>query len=151
MSLVKLLPAWFHAVADYAVGILLIVVAAAVGGSTGAVATGIWDVAPRWMQPMIWLLKKLIMITPEKAAKSIVQLALSGEVEGKTGLYFNQLKPKDPSKLALDDELAEAMLGEMRPRPRDPDRVGRREVAQHLRIGRHRSKRRGILIAPFAQ
>jgi len=41
MSLVKLLPAWFHAVADYAVGILLIVVAAAVGGSTGAVATGI--------------------------------------------------------------------------------------------------------------
>ena len=27
MSLVKLLPAWFHAVADYAVGILLIVVA----------------------------------------------------------------------------------------------------------------------------
>ena len=41
MSLVRLLPAWFHAVADYAVGILLIVVAAAVGGSTGAVATGI--------------------------------------------------------------------------------------------------------------
>ena len=75
----------------------------------GAVATGIWDVAPRWMQPMIWLLKKLIMITPEKAAKSIVQLALSGEVEGKTGLYFNELEPKEPSKLALDDELTERL------------------------------------------
>lgn len=41
MSIVKLLPAWFHAAADYAVGGLLIVVALAVGGSAGAVATGI--------------------------------------------------------------------------------------------------------------
>ena len=41
MSLVRLLPAWFHAVADYAVGGLLIVVAVAVGGSAGAVGTGV--------------------------------------------------------------------------------------------------------------
>lgn len=41
MSLVRLLPAWFHAIADYAVGVLLIVVALAVGGSDGAVATGV--------------------------------------------------------------------------------------------------------------
>ena len=41
MSLVRLLPAWFHAIADYAVGSLLIIVALAVGGSTGAVATGV--------------------------------------------------------------------------------------------------------------
>jgi hypothetical protein len=41
MSLVKLLPAWFHAVADYAVGILLIVVALVDDGSAGAVATGV--------------------------------------------------------------------------------------------------------------
>ena len=41
MSPVKLLPAWFHAFADYAVGILLIVVALAVNGSAGAVATGV--------------------------------------------------------------------------------------------------------------
>jgi hypothetical protein len=78
----------------------------------GAVATGIWDSAPGWMQPMIWLAKKLIMITPEKAAKSIVQLASSAEVAGKTGLYFNQLEPKQPSKLALDDELAERLWAE---------------------------------------
>jgi NAD(P)-dependent dehydrogenase (short-subunit alcohol dehydrogenase family) len=78
----------------------------------GAVATGIWDCAPGWMRPMIWLAKKLIMITPEKAAKSIVQLVSSAEVEGKTGLYFNQLKPKEPSKLALDDELAERLWAE---------------------------------------
>src|SRR5215471_3987660 len=41
MSLVKLLPAWFHAIADYAVGVLLIVVALADQGSDGAMWTGI--------------------------------------------------------------------------------------------------------------
>ena len=41
MSVVRLLPAWFHALADYAVGISLIVVALAVGGSAGAVGTGV--------------------------------------------------------------------------------------------------------------
>jgi hypothetical protein len=41
MSLVRLLPAWFHAIADYAVAATLIVVAAAVGGSNEAVAAGV--------------------------------------------------------------------------------------------------------------
>lgn len=41
MSLVRLLPAWLHAIADYAVGALLIAVAVSVGGSAGAVGTGI--------------------------------------------------------------------------------------------------------------
>ena len=41
MSLVKWLPAWFHAIADYAVASLLILVPAIAGGSSKAVATGI--------------------------------------------------------------------------------------------------------------
>ena len=41
MSLVRFLPAWFHAVADYAVGITLVIVGIAVDGSAGAHATGI--------------------------------------------------------------------------------------------------------------
>jgi len=41
MSLVRLLPAWLHAVADYAVGASLIALALIVGGSTAAVATGL--------------------------------------------------------------------------------------------------------------
>ncbi|MDQ1456825.1 MAG: hypothetical protein QOH28_2445 [Actinomycetota bacterium] len=41
MSLVRLLPAWFHAVADYAVGLGLIIIAIAVGGSGKAVAAGV--------------------------------------------------------------------------------------------------------------
>jgi hypothetical protein len=41
MSLVRLLPAWFHAIADYAVAATLIVVPIAAGGSDKAMATGI--------------------------------------------------------------------------------------------------------------
>jgi len=41
MSLVRTLPAWLHAIADYAVGGLLVVVALAVGGDGLAVATGV--------------------------------------------------------------------------------------------------------------
>jgi hypothetical protein len=41
VSFVRLLPAWLHAIADYAVGLSLIVVAVAVGGSGKAVATGV--------------------------------------------------------------------------------------------------------------
>ncbi len=41
MSLVRLLPAWLHAIADYAVGLSLIVVALAVHASPGATATGV--------------------------------------------------------------------------------------------------------------
>ena len=41
MSLVRLLPAWFHAIADYAVAGALIVAPAVAGGSDKAVASGI--------------------------------------------------------------------------------------------------------------
>jgi hypothetical protein len=41
MSLVRFLPAWFHAIADYAVGITLVAVALIVGGTGVAVATGV--------------------------------------------------------------------------------------------------------------
>ena len=41
MSLVRVLPAWFHAIADYAVGVLLIVVAIAAGNGAGEVGLGV--------------------------------------------------------------------------------------------------------------
>jgi hypothetical protein len=41
MSLVRLLPAWLHAVADYAVGTVLIIAALIAGGTAGAVGTGV--------------------------------------------------------------------------------------------------------------
>src|SRR4051794_23293984 len=41
MSITRLLPAWLHAIADYAVAASLIVIALAVGGSDKAVAAGV--------------------------------------------------------------------------------------------------------------
>lgn len=41
MSIFRILPAWLHAIADYAVAALLIVVPLAVGGSREAVAAGV--------------------------------------------------------------------------------------------------------------
>jgi len=41
VSLTRLLPAWLHAVADYAVGLSLIVVAVVAGGAAKAVAPGV--------------------------------------------------------------------------------------------------------------
>jgi hypothetical protein len=41
MSLIRLLPAWLHAIADYAVAGSLITMALLVGGSAAAVATGV--------------------------------------------------------------------------------------------------------------
>ncbi|MEY2471643.1 MAG: hypothetical protein QOK28_972 [Actinomycetota bacterium] len=41
MSLIRLLPAWLHAIADYAVGASLIVAALMIGGSAAAIATGV--------------------------------------------------------------------------------------------------------------
>ena len=41
MSLVRLLPAWLHAVADYAVGALVIVVALVAGDDAASIATGV--------------------------------------------------------------------------------------------------------------
>ena len=41
MSLVRILPAWFHAIADYAVAAALIIIPIVAGGSDKAVAAGI--------------------------------------------------------------------------------------------------------------
>ncbi len=73
----------------------------------GSVATRIWDGAPGWSQPILALVKKLVMITPEEGGKTLSYLATSPEVEGKTGLYFEKNKQKGCAPLARDEALAE--------------------------------------------
>ncbi len=77
----------------------------------GVIATGIWAKASKWVQPFFWIAKRL-MLTPTKGAQPLVMLASSADVDGKTGLYFDKLKPKAPSKLALDDALGETLWAE---------------------------------------
>jgi retinol dehydrogenase-14 len=78
----------------------------------GAVATSIWDRAPVFTRPIFSLAKRLFMISPEAGAETIVYLASSPEVEGKTGLYFENNRPKVPSRLAQDDAVARRLWDE---------------------------------------
>jgi len=78
----------------------------------GAVATSIWDRAPAYTRPIFSLAKRLFMISPAAGAETIVYLATSPEVEGKTGLYFEKNRPKSPSRLAQDDALAQRLWAE---------------------------------------
>jgi len=78
----------------------------------GAVATSIWDRAPAYTRPLFSLAKRLLMISPEAGAGTIVYLATSPEVEGKTGLYFEKNRPKFPSRLAQDDTVAQRLWDE---------------------------------------
>ena len=52
----------------------------------------------------LWPLITLFGKTIEQGAQTTIHLAVSEEVEGVTGLYFDNCKPKEPTKAAQDDE-----------------------------------------------
>jgi retinol dehydrogenase 14 len=72
----------------------------------GAVATNIWSGAPWFAKPVLALAKRLMMISPETGGERITYLATSSEVEGQTGLYFDNNLPKEPAAAALDEDVA---------------------------------------------
>lgn len=78
----------------------------------GRVATNIWNGAPAWIRPVFSLVKNAVMISPAAGAETIVYLASSPDVEGKTGLYLEKNHPKPPSHLAQDDALARRLWDE---------------------------------------
>jgi NAD(P)-dependent dehydrogenase (short-subunit alcohol dehydrogenase family) len=57
-------------------------------------------------------LMKLFAISVEKGAETIIYLASSPDVAKTTGLYVYKCKPVEPSKLALDDAIAERLWTE---------------------------------------
>ncbi len=75
----------------------------------GGVATNIWSGAPLWAKPLIAILIRPRLISVEAGAATIVQLAASPELEGVTGLYFENHQPVPPSSLAQDERLAERL------------------------------------------
>jgi NAD(P)-dependent dehydrogenase (short-subunit alcohol dehydrogenase family) len=72
----------------------------------GAVATGIWERplgrAGAWLRPLLrrWLR------SPAEGADTVVYLALAPEVEGISGCYFVDRRPRSPSQAALDSDAA---------------------------------------------
>jgi retinol dehydrogenase 14 len=59
----------------------------------------------RWMRLLLPLVRP-IMKTPEQGAGTVVHLASSPEVEGMTGSYFANRRPKQSSKVSYDRDLA---------------------------------------------
>jgi len=58
------------------------------------------------------LYKRLAMITPEQGGATITHAAMSPELEGKTGLYFEKNVAVDPAPLARDEAVAARLWDE---------------------------------------
>ncbi len=68
----------------------------------GVVASDVWRSVPWPIRPLM----KLSMITPEEGAKTTLYCATSADVATDTGLYYDKCKPRTPSTMARDTELA---------------------------------------------
>lgn len=75
----------------------------------GVVATNIWTGAPLFVRPFLALWAKVSMLTPAQGARTMIHLASSPEVEGMTGLYWDDCRPRTPGTLAQDAELAKRL------------------------------------------
>jgi len=70
----------------------------------GVVATEIWREVP-----ILGLLSRWLMISPEKGARTTVYLAASPDVEGVTGQYFDKCRPAGTIALSRDVALQERL------------------------------------------
>jgi len=75
----------------------------------GAIATNIWSGAPWFARPVLAMLKKWRMESPATGGERLAYLALSPEVAGQTGGYYQRNRLREPSALALDDDLGERL------------------------------------------
>ncbi len=68
----------------------------------GIVASDVWRSLPA---PLRWLAKRF-MVSPEEGARTSLYCAMSAEVAGESGLYYDQCRAVQPSATALDQALA---------------------------------------------
>jgi retinol dehydrogenase-14 len=71
----------------------------------GSVATDIWSRAPWFARPFLAVAKRR-MLSPADGGRALTHLAVSPDVEGVTGQYFDRFRAVAPSRLAQDDDLA---------------------------------------------
>ena len=74
----------------------------------GAVATNIWSHAPWFARPLL-AFAKLFMISEEQGGDTIVHLASSEDVAGKSGGYYQKNRLVAPSRLASDRAVAKQL------------------------------------------
>jgi NAD(P)-dependent dehydrogenase (short-subunit alcohol dehydrogenase family) len=77
----------------------------------GAIATNIWSGAPWFARPVLAVLKRR-MESPATGGSRLAYLATSPEVEGRSGGYYHRNRLREPSALALDDELGDRLYDE---------------------------------------
>lgn len=70
----------------------------------GAMNTGIAREAPRIFQPLLKGVFNLFFRSPEEAAEPVVYLAVSPDLEGRTGVYLHLTVPKEKDPRARDPE-----------------------------------------------
>jgi NAD(P)-dependent dehydrogenase (short-subunit alcohol dehydrogenase family) len=75
----------------------------------GVIATNIWSGAPWFARPVLAVMKRWRMESPEVGGSRLAYLASSPEVEGQTGGYYRRNRLCDPSELARDDVLGELL------------------------------------------
>ena len=72
----------------------------------GFVASRFGDETGGPLRPVFGLAKSLFAVTPEKGAETLVHLATSPEVEGRSGGYYSKRKPARTSRAGQDDAAA---------------------------------------------
>jgi NAD(P)-dependent dehydrogenase (short-subunit alcohol dehydrogenase family) len=75
----------------------------------GNVNTNIWSGAPSYVKPLITILVKPFLVSAERGAQNIVQLAADPSLEGVSGKYFEKKRPVAPAPLAQDQALAKRL------------------------------------------
>ncbi len=76
----------------------------------GAVATNIWSGAPRYLQPVLDLVKRLAMISPAEGGATLTYLATNADVDGCSGGYYTKNQLKEPSALAQDGAVGRRLV-----------------------------------------
>ncbi|HMB90685.1 MAG TPA: SDR family NAD(P)-dependent oxidoreductase, partial [Rhodothermales bacterium] len=74
----------------------------------GVVATNIWN---RNKTPLDYLLRlfKIFYMSPRKSGKAVVRLAVSPDLDGVTGTYFNVDKPARSTSVSYDEDVAQRL------------------------------------------
>lgn len=68
----------------------------------GVVATDVWRSLPWPLDAFV----KLFLISPDKGAATSLHCALAADLSGETGLYYDDCRPRTPSRVARDMALA---------------------------------------------
>jgi retinol dehydrogenase-14 len=77
----------------------------------GTVGTGIWSGAPWWARPAL-AVAKLRMLSPAEGGRALTNLAVSPDVEGVTGQYFDRFTPRSGSVASRDEGLGRRLREE---------------------------------------